>query len=73
MRFTALHDCSFPAAACRRLEEGLPVSLGSAKTPKRVDIPELVSMPARVGLGLAIPRFGVARRAQACGEIPRLS
>lgn len=73
MRFTALHDCSFPAAACRSLEEGLPVSLGSAKTPNRVDIPEPISMPARVGLGLATPRFGVARRAQACGEIPRLS
>lgn len=49
------------------------MSLGSAKTPKRVDIPEPISMPAIVGLGLATPRFGVARRAQARGEIPRLS
>lgn len=49
------------------------MGLGSAKTPTRVDIPEPISMPARVGLGLTTPRFGVARRAQACGEIPRLS
>ena len=68
-----LQDCFSPAAAYPGLEEGVAVSLGAAKPPKRVEIPAPIRMPARVGLDLTTLRVGAAGRAQGRGVIARLA